>query len=60
MTATLALLMGPGEVDWSAAARVSIVGFLGVFVVLALLYLSTVAYGALARRMAKPDQGKKA
>ena len=35
--------------DWTDAIRVSLVGFTGVFVVLALLYASTSLYGALVR-----------
>ena len=59
MTA-LAALIGPQDVDWAAAARVSLVGFAGVFVVLALLYLSTLTYGALVRRLTESSKAKQA
>ena len=41
----------PLAVEWAEAARVSAVGFLGVFSVLALLTVATLAYGAVARKI---------
>ena len=41
----------PLAADWSGAARVSLIGFAGVFLVLTLLYLCTLAYGAMVRRL---------
>ncbi len=51
--------MGPEEAtNWVDAARVSLVGFAGVFLVLALLYAITTLYGALAQWMARrADKG---
>lgn len=45
----------PLAVDWVEAAQVSTVGFAGVFAVLSLLYLTTVLYGAIARRVVRAE-----
>ena len=41
----------PLAIDWVEAVQVSAAGFVGVFVTLALLYLSTVLFGAAVRYM---------
>jgi len=44
--------------EWVDAARVSLVGFGGVFLVLTLLYAITTLYGAVSRWMARrSDKG---
>ena len=50
MTAAAPALVAPLAVDWIEALRVCAFGFAGVFVVLTLLYLSTLLYGALVHR----------
>ncbi len=49
MTALAPLAVSVLAVDWLEAGRVSLTGFLGVFVVLTLLYLTTLLFGHAAR-----------
>ncbi len=52
-------IAAPLAADWSGAARVSLIGFAGVFVVLTLLYVCTLAYGAMVRRLSPSASDKK-
>ena len=46
----------PLAIDWIEAAQVSTAGFVGVFVTLTLLYLSTVLLGAVVKRLENPKE----
>jgi Na+-transporting methylmalonyl-CoA/oxaloacetate decarboxylase gamma subunit len=49
----------PLAVDWAEAGRVSATGIAGVFLVLTLLYLTTLLYGRIARWTGWSSHGAK-
>jgi hypothetical protein len=50
--------VAPLAVDWMEAGRVSLTGFVGVFLVLTLLYLITLLFGRTAQWVGWSASGK--